>query len=268
MPSSRIIKYLSVVLMMLFVSSTGGVGQSLGLSKADADKRKAEQAWEAVIKAKGGREHLHSVQNLIIEWGKPATAIWLFAFPDKYWDWTNEGPGPKRWSSMSLYGEPGIFYWITETQTTRAHVDPQGAQREMNVKIATYVLEAKGVKPEPVRVSRVRDGKQVLDVIETRVNGERIDFAVEVEQMLVLKVMWYGQKVTRNEPLDTYLFSDYAPENGIQMPHGEQMVDDGDKMRKRTLYFRFNVDYDKDFFKQPPPLSAGPDAWKPKRPVS
>ncbi|MDT5157529.1 MAG: hypothetical protein QOH51_1886 [Acidobacteriota bacterium] len=51
------------------------------------------------------------------------------------------------------------------------------------------------------------------------------------------------------------------------MPHGAQMMGDGGKMRKRTLYYRLNVEYDRDFFKQPP-LSAGSDVWKPERRLS
>ena len=262
--SKRLIIHLAVAFLVFFAWPIVSLCQS-NTSGSDTEKLKAEQAWEAVVKAKGGRERLQAVQNVIIESGKPATAIWLFAFPDKYWRWTSEGPGPVPWSSMIFYnGEPHTYYWITQDKTIRDTADPQ---RAMNRETALYLLETSWLKPEIVSVQRVRDGDHLLDVIETRVNGERLDFAVEVEQMLVLKVMWYGRKVTRKKPLNTYLFSDYGPENGIQMPHGEQMVDDGDKMRKRTLYYRFNVEYDKDFFKRPPPLSAGPDAWKPKRQV-
>lgn len=255
-------------LLLLALCSLSGVRLAARAQHSDeAARREARQLWEAIIKAKGGRARLHGLQNVFVEWGKPPTSVFLFAFPDKFWNWTSEGPKPERdWTTMTFSdGASGAYYWITPNETIRSDEDPQGSQRSMDEETLRYLLETKWVQPEPIRVRRVREGRRQLDIVETRLNGERIDFVVEVEELLVLKVALYGRHFTDTRPVQTYLFSDYAPEEGIQMPHTMQLVSrDGQKFTKKAIAFRFNVAYDKDFFKQPPPLSAGPDAWKPR----
>jgi hypothetical protein len=121
-----------------------------------------------------------------------------------------------------------------------------------------------------------------LDVVETLVSysetgdQERIDFLVEPETLLVRYVIdYYKDKEGKykDKPYEFHAFDRYTLVDGIKMPSRWDLLVGGYKelkKKKRYYYplkFRFNVEYNKRLFKQPPSVAAGPDAWKPEKEV-
>src|SRR2546421_11960444 len=49
--------------------------------------------WEKAIEAKGGRNRLSAVRNLLVAF-KDKTEVALYVFPDKAWDWSDNRPTP------------------------------------------------------------------------------------------------------------------------------------------------------------------------------
>jgi hypothetical protein len=61
-------------------------------SQTPAD-RDAPLVWEQAIAAKGGRERLYAVRN-ILESYKNKRFVALYVFPDKFWRWADDRPTP------------------------------------------------------------------------------------------------------------------------------------------------------------------------------
>lgn len=239
--------------------------QTPGKQVPSKEAREAERLWDAVINAKGGRERLQKVQNILIQYteNKQVTLIHLFVFPNKYWRWIYGPPFPEP--AMDLYnGNPSYYYSISPNGAeTVTGGDPQGWLEKESILL---MLETKWLKPEPLRVTRRRSGKEMVDVIETRVGDERVDFVFEVESLLVTNVMRYSKKFKNgSQPWESIVYSDYANIDGIMMPMRESITDDGVAHYWRDVSYRFNVIHDPHFFDQPPSLSAGPEAWKLKQ---
>ena len=77
---------------------------SCGILKAQNENVvKAKELWEKVIAAKGGREHLYSVQNLVVSSNssspydkkefRNSRYVDFYIMPDKWWGWIDERPG-------------------------------------------------------------------------------------------------------------------------------------------------------------------------------
>jgi hypothetical protein len=257
----------SVLIALCLISTGAGVCQTRGQHEIGAERQEARRFWDAVVKAKGGRERLESVQNLLVQYTRKQqpTLIQLFAFPDKYWEWSYGPPFPEV--AMGFYkGEAGLYYSISDTGVQPVtNSDPQGWMDKGSV---VLLLETRWVKPEPVKVTRQRRGGQLVDVIETKVGDERIDFTVDIESLLVLNVSRYSKDYKHGtEPWWSEYFSDYVNIDGIQMPLKEALDNTHVGLAHNWLDMRcrINVVYDPDFFDAPPQLSAGTEAWRPKR---
>lgn len=233
------------------------------------ERQEARRFWDAVITAKGGRERLHRVENALVRdflpekddkvYGKIGE-IHLFAFPNRYWKWSYAGPYPLP--SMDVY-TGDHFYGITSSGTeVDPGGDPQGWMEEESI---VWLLETRWFRPEPVRVTRQRVGKQQVDVIETNLDGKRFDFTVDIESLMILKVSRYGKvSQQRTRPWREDVFKDYVAVDGIQMPAKDALLDDGKLGPWYTSQFSFNVKYNPHLFDVPPHLTLSPDAWKPK----
>ena len=148
-----------------------------------------------------------------------------------------------------------------------------------------YLLEMRWMQPRPLRVSRQKFGKETLDVVKTlltdehtleEMQGNRLDFAVDPETLLVRYVISYYEGMYAS----VYAFDRYALVDGIQMPgryalstiyrrlkkdFHKRLKEEKKRFYYRALKFRFNVEYNKKLFKQPPSVAAGPNAWKPEK---
>ena len=218
----------------------------------------ARKAWDALIKTKGGREKLYSINNVLTE---TLNSTHLDIFPNSYWDF----------GYYPVVNTPGVRLW-DGTKSLASYADPTGVTSTYNeprknwiaFNRVPFVLETKYNKPEPIRVTQMKQGTKRFEVIETLFDGERLDFIYEDEEMLVLEVKFYDEKLGWWKG---YSFSDYTEVNGIKMPQtlGLKSGANLEKVAYRNVpvKFFFNVDYDPELFTRPLKATTA-DAWKRK----
>lgn len=239
----------------------------------ESEQRRAEKLWEQIIEAKGGREKLHSVTNMVLTKGNSPDNLGVYfdVFPYKSWTWRKGPPTPKViWIDMvnldyGVYLTAGNEGLLRNDRVSKERHDM--IVRETIGHACVYLLETKWLQPKPVRVERKKIDKELLDVVETQLSDpaigieERMDFAVEPETLLVRWVVEYYQ----GKPLSYYYFDGYTTVDGIQVPlrYGD-LWSFTERKYFMPLKFDFNVDYNKQLFEKPPTVEAGSDAWKPK----
>ena len=104
-------------------------------------------------------------------------------------------------------------------------------------------METAYVRPEPVRLTRGRLDRVEVDIVETRVNGDRVEFSLDRRSHLPVRVLIQEQRLRLPR---IYRLGDYHAVEGIQMPGN---VSDGDDSRvKSPTTYRFNVEYDESIF--------------------
>jgi hypothetical protein len=228
---------------------------AISLSAQTTDKQKAEKAWEALIKEKGGRARLHGIDTFMfafVEKEKP-TYLSLHVPPSRLWNFLYHLDGtPRTYRSDS--SRP-LQEWANPDGT--GDFLKEDASPRFGLERVIYLLETRFEKPTLLRVSRKRIGKATYDVLETSLGDERIDFYFEPEAMLVMRVVLFyaDARVFR-----TYVFSDYTEIDGIKMPQWQ-----GNEERSKIygLRFAFNVDYDPVIFTEPLKVTTI-DGWKRK----
>lgn len=231
----------------LFVSVTSYSQTSRG------DQSRAEKAWDALIKAKGGRERLHSVTNMVVErddWTQ------LYVFPNL--EWTAWGPFFGNRHSEVFYRDKSLLVKSTQDGELETRTNYPWDWNVRNQLM--FILETKWDRPFPVTIERRKEGKETFDVIETQIGKLKVEFAYEPEVMLVRRVYFYENGLkTETWALDVYRLID-----GVQMPtlvamqFGKQS-----KFKLSPITFRFNVEYNPQIFERPL-KSTTVDAWKPK----
>ncbi|MER3453502.1 MAG: hypothetical protein C4344_07780 [Acidimicrobiia bacterium] len=93
-----------------------------------------------------------------------------------------------------------------------------------------------------------------MDIVQTVVDGERVDFYLDRESHLPLKISFPAA-----DERGTYYvtFSDYREVDGIQMPRRVSYMGGGWILTN----YQLNVAYDEAIFERPPSIEAGPEAW-------
>ena len=243
------------------------------------NRQEAERLWELAIAAKGGRERLHSVNNLQISirekvWYQlrrvPLIAEELYVFPDKSWEWEDQSKTIFGFSLKTYNRAQKIDFWYTDhgkggnLGIVSDYVHGDGGLIHLYDVQLRYLMETKWVKPIPVSVQKEkRDGKWV-DVVQTIIKGyptrdgtneERLAFALDQEThlpvMLIYTTVTFGKEYTGEVPL-----TDYVEVAGIQVP--SKVYD------LRTTY-QINVDYDDNVFIREPNVAAGIKQWEKKQ---
>ena len=113
-----------------------------------------------------------------------------------------------------------------------------------------YLPETKWVKPVPIRVTKDVIGWKPVDVIQTKVDGRRVDYYLDRKTHLPQRVVTFFES---GRVWETYNFSDYININGIQMPSVQ---------KKGKINFQINPAYDESIFIHPPSIEAGSKAWR------
>ena len=248
-------------------------------SFTEKERVEAEKLWEQIIEAKGGRKKLHSISNILITKGDKPDNLGVFfeVFPNKSWRWTKGPPIPNNvWVSMT-----NLDYGVSLVASNEGLISNDKVTKERHNLIVRenlrnaciYLLETKWCQPKPLRVTRLTINNKKFDVIETRIENketdylDRIDFAIEPESLVIIRVFDYGGKIDRKEPLGVTCFDNYGTFDGVQMPQAsyERIFDKlTDKCYFQPLSVKTDVEYDKNLFERPPSVEAGSDAWKPK----
>jgi hypothetical protein len=230
----------------------------------------AVRLWEQAVAAKGGRERLHAVHNLVVSSrGKylsrslkknQVRGETLFVLPNKYWDWDDYRPDVFG-LRISMYDyDSNTKYVISDgdpNHTLEPITDKDKQRRNLLLSLLPYLTETKWLKPVITRVSSGRVGLQPVDIVQTTVEGKRVDFALDRKSHLPVRISYYS--VDKNMTyLSTIDLSNYVDIGGIKMP---QTVKSEDGTTYKQDY-KLNVEYNENIFVKPPPIEAGPEAWK------
>ena len=234
----------------------------------DKSQTEARRIWEEAIAAKGGRELLYDVHNVLISSladyithkGRKnrLRSEYLFVFPNKYWFYEDYG--------KDVFGvRMHMFDYDEKVEYVGARGSPETKIEATGSRIKTLdngpislLLETKWLKPIPIKATAGRIGSNKVDVVETAVNGRRVDFAFDQKAHLPVQVSFYN-KVGDKTSIDVQRFSDYTEVNGTKVPQTVKLSDG--TVDKSVI--QFNVKYNEDIFTKPP-AKADPEAWRPK----
>ena len=267
-----------------------------GQEATEADSREeAKRIWELAIKAKGGREKLHAVRNMVITstgdarpvlFIKKKKRIWskkkykditvsFYLLPDKWWMWIDDRPGifglnmiMENYETMKEYrvSDGGPFIDEAGNPKERGIVEDIEPNRESNNKamLVTRLLETKWVQPKVEGVASGKVGRKKVDVIQTKVFNDRLDFMFDKKTHLLLRtVYYYYDKVSKTTGSTGRRYGDYVEVDGIMLPTKVTVESShtGDSTSYKT--YQINVEYNEDLFKKPPlPIEEAMDAWK------
>jgi hypothetical protein len=278
-----------VCVAMIFICATRAVAQD----DVDANRQRAEALWEEAIRAKGGRERLHSIESFVISSTIDAHLITpafgsnaksghvdsqterLYAMPTKAWLYEFTPSFDVKLEATVINIERNLC------MVTLAPVGPGRSVPGLSLCVPTiwpkrliqdpvlYLMETRWVRPQPLRTRTDGKGKKQQDVIETEVGQLRLDFYLDRKTHLPVKV------VTENENGDPRMprmdlmvtFEDYVEVDGIQMPRRvirQPLLTRVERRDTERARYRFNVAYDEEIFNFPIPKNAKSKDWEKK----
>lgn len=234
-----------------------------------AQRNDAARLWEQAIAAKGGRERLHAVRNMVISTrGEYHSRLLkrnqirreeLLVFPNRYWFWDDYRPDVLG-LRVSMYNyDSNMKYAISEGEPNQAPEPIAKGKRNKALRNdqLSFLLETQWLKPTLIKARTGTVGQRHVDIVETTIEGERVDFAFDQSTHLPLSVSYYDI-VNGKAYINVQSFSDYMEVDGIQLP---RIIRFGDGS-KYEASFQINVEYDETIFVNPPPIDAGPEAWR------
>lgn len=247
-----------------------------GLKKTGQDdnsQQKAKRIWEEALAAKGGRERLYAVRNMVISSRglylssgrrkNPIEQEELLVFPNKYWFWNDLRPDLFG-LSVEMFNLDSNMHYIVSPDNPNSQPKPIIPNKQVDELFLyaqlLYLLETKWFKPILVTASTEKIGHREADVVETKVRDRRVDFAFDRESHLLIQARIYRIRNNKEVLDDVINLLDYREVSGIKVPQTIK-YDDGTEYKK---IFQFNVEYDESIFVKPPPIEAGPEAWRPK----
>ncbi len=266
---------LLAALLMAAVCSHAQDGNRQEVSGNPVREQRARELWELAIAAKGGRERLYAVRNLLISIGKKHRTVKFAVFPDKFWQWADSRPSPLGLNITMYNIEKQLGYWDLgdgKPPTPRQNWKvPHGNLLWQQI---MYLMETQWVKPVPYDFGEETLHGRIYDVVFTRVEGDKISYLLDKithlpaafrYHTLVDKKDRQGKTIATVEVDDPIEFREYTEVNGIQMP---SQVSWSETLPFMPLTYQINVEYDEQLFEQPPSVAAGPDAWRKKPPPS
>lgn len=260
----------------------------------NADRQRAETLWEEAIRAKGGRERLHSIESFVI-----SSTIDSHLIPSPF---ENSSPGRDVESEAErLYVMPGKAWLYEFTPDFAVSLEATVVNKDRNLCLVTlapiglsrsvpglslclptvwperlvqdpvlYLMETKWVRPAPVRTRTEGKGKKQQDVIETQVGQLRVDFYLDRKTHLPAKLVtqeYHGDpRMPRRMDL-MVTFGDYVDVDGIQMPRRvirEPLLTEVVRRNTERARYKFNVTYDEEIFNRPISRKAKSKDWERK----
>lgn len=268
-----------------------GVSAQSPAPVSDADRERAEALWEEAVRAKGGRERLHAVENLLISSsvdvrGKRGSAITeterLYAMPGRAWIFKHTADNDVSLEATVINFGRGLC------TLTLAPVGMSGSVPGLTPCVPTvsvqylvqepviYLMETRWVRPVPVRARTEGKGSKQIDVIETLVGQLRVDFYLHRRTRLPFKLVtdqFYGVPQLTDKMGQTVYLEKYEAVDGVQMPRLvtlqptviESTLEDFRRHTERARY-EFNVSFDEAIFERPIPRNVKREDWKPRGP--
>jgi len=252
----------------------------------DPSRERAVALWEEAVRAKGGRERLHSIQNFLIsstvdvrtQKGSSETETErLYVLPGKAWIYTYT-PTLDVSLDMTVINKERLFCWVTLAPPSSGVPGLSPCIPSTPVKFLVqdpviYLMETNWLQPEPLRVHTEGKGKNQRDVIETKAGPVRVDFYLDRKSRLPIKLVtqWNGgitQAMDGGGPV-TIELDDYVDTDGIMMPRRvtrelEGKAPVGEVFRRDTerANYRFNVTYDPKILESPASRKTKRSDWK------
>lgn len=108
-----------------------------------------------------------------------------------------------------------------------------------------YLMETAYVQPEPVSMKRGRVERIDVDIVETRVDADQVEFSFDRRTHLPVRILIQEKRLHLPR---IYRLSDYRSVGGIRMPSDVRL---GDKNPdKNATTYAFDVDYDESIFRR------------------
>jgi hypothetical protein len=219
----------------------------------------AGRAWETLVAAKGGREQLYKVRNMLKDFDGMTE---LSVFPNLVWE--NADPWFGHRYAQIYDREHKLYIQATELlgeEYAKTEDDFDGVVCYQLM----FLLETTWDGPTIVNLSSQKEGTQTFDVIETRIGKSRLDFGYLPDERLVRRVYFYNDKGFNWE---TWALDKFVDVDGIKMPTWLGSKSGYNPPRRQKfeggpISFRFNVDYDPAIFDRPLRATSR-DAWKKK----
>jgi len=269
-------RYILVIMLLMIVVN----GQTIS-SGSQGSKVEARRIWELAIKAKGGREKLHAVRNIVITSGAKGIRNLIFrkgrgvkkskkyrpvlqsfiVFPNRIWKW-----GDLRPSKLGLRMSMENF-----VSRKKYIVDYGGVPEDWSVEpielnktnstfedMVTLLLETKWTQPMIMGFYRSKVGRKRVNVVQTSIPNYRIDFMFDLKTNMLRRVVGNTDKKISW----SVKYADYCWVSGIKMPTKVTFESEFGNMTWYKTY-QINVEYNEGIFEKPPlPVEDGFDSWK------
>jgi hypothetical protein len=271
MRASATIKFglLACVLSAVFCATRPSAG-----ANPPADVRaQAERLWEQAVEAKGGRARLRAVRNFVAASNsryqrspRPDVAAGiseesLYVLPGRWWSFWDYRPGRLGYG-VNVFDFDKQVGWLSSDGRQASRLDRQDIFDDFLYRFRraqfVYLLETESVKPTPVNARTAYIGFKKFDVVETTVDGARVDFYLDRETHLPVRIMTGATPGARRSGRLNYGIDlgDYAEIEGVRMPQKVNWAD----ASNRTTY-RFNVEYRAGLFERPPAPGSESNGW-------
>lgn len=234
-------------------------------------QQEARQVWGQAIAAKGGRERLYAVRNVVVSsTGMYSTSRGkksrirqeeLYVFPSKFWAWSDYRPDVFGLRVEMVNYDTKAHYIITpDAPNDQGRGMPSLGNQIMDGQLY-YLLETEWLKPALVEAAKGMAGPNPVDIVQTKVHDKRIDFAFDRQSHLLVQLRTYHTRDNKEIHDNTIDLSEYIEVNGLKVP-GRVKYEGGVDY---FVTFQFNVDYNEQIFVRPTAIEAEPEAWRPRQ---
>lgn len=233
----------------------------------------AQKVWDLAIEAKGGRQRIYKIEVVVEHSSSRARThtgkvyerkgVAVIALPHKVWSYRDDGPSVfGRTAVMLDYENMTEYFWADGRKNVLAEPMPneyaRGLKAYQNTTIF-YLMESRWLKPTLLGMKSSSINGEKVFVIETDMDGRRVDFGVSHKTYLPIKIFLYDVGSNGVTYKHEMLLEDYKEIDGIKVPLRTKYDDQG----WETSTIQFNVDYDPSIFLRAPD-NLGPDSWRPK----
>lgn len=220
----------------------------------------AQTLWDMAIKAKGGREKLHEINNILISAGD--NSFTFIAFPGKYFSWFDARPTEFGLTVDVHNFETGFGYAARVSKSVKEQTFQDiRTMAFSNMEIINlqliYLLETKWIKPEVLSAEKSKVNGKNVDLIKVLVKSDkgenRIGVFLDEQTHLPIRIGYI-------HPNGGHFFRimnmrGYRDFDGLMLPT-ETSVEN--IMSWNKVNVDYNVSYDSKLFDQVPDLETIP----------
>ncbi len=233
----------------------------------DSNRSQSAALWEEIIKAKGGRERLHAIQNVLMvsrvsieapQWPGLSETRKLYVLPDQAWlRASSSQSGVVLEASIQSIERKLCTVKISPAQAAPVTSPCSLSMWDLHLiqDPVIYLLETRWTQPKLLGTRAEGTGNNRVDVIEAEINEFPVDFYLDRKTRLPFKLVISrsrGATPLSVRGAETVTLSDYTSVDGIQMPRTivrESAARPSIVTRHvEDAQYSFNVPYDKSLF--------------------